>query len=84
VWGDPSLATQFSASVSALPAEIDATDDLVVSVCRVGDRATDGPNAVGRAGAIDSAGVGKVVWLRGGVSAAGCVEAFCDDTVSGE
>lgn len=84
MWGDPSLATQFSASVPALPAEIDATGDLVVSVCRVGDRAADETNAAGRAGTSDSAGVGEIIWLWSGISAARCVEAFCDVTVSGE
>ena len=84
VWGDPRPTARFSASVPALLAEIDAKGDLVVSVCRVGDRAADGRNAAGRAGAIDSAGVGEVVWLRSGVSAAGCIEALCNVTLSGE
>ena len=81
---DPRFAARFCASVPALPAEIDATSDLVVSVCRVRDRATDGPNAAGRAGAGDSARVGEIIWLRSRVSAAGCIEALCDDPVSGE
>ena len=84
VWGDAGPAARFCASVSALPAEIDAKGDLVVSVCGIGDRAVDGTNAVGRAGTIDSAGVGEVVWLRNGVSAAGCIEALCNDTLPGE
>jgi len=84
VWSNPGPAAQFSASVSALPAEIDAKGGLVVSVCRVGDRATDGSNAVGRAGAGDSARVGEIIWLRSRLSAAGYVEALCDDPVSGE
>lgn len=84
MWGDPGPAARFSASVPALPAEIDAKGDLVVSVCGIRDRAADGPNAVGRAGAIDGAGVGEVIWLRSGPSAAGCVEALCDDPLPRE
>ena len=84
MWSDPRPATRFSASVSALPAEIDAKGDLVVSVCGVGDRTADGANAVGRAGANDGAGVGEIVWLRSRPSATGCVEALCNDPVSGE
>ena len=84
VWGDAGPAARFSASVPALPAEIDAKGDLVVSICGIGDRAVEGTNAAGRAGAIDGARVGQVVWLRSGTSAAGCVEALCDVTLSGE
>lgn len=84
VWDDPGPAARFCASVPALPAEIDATGNLVVSLCGIGDRAADGPNAVGRAGAINSAGVGEVIWLRSGTSAAGCIEALCDDPLPRE
>ena len=84
MWGDPGLAARFSASVSALPAEIDAKGDLAVSVHRVGDRAADEAIAVAGAGAGDGAGVGAVVWLRSRVSAAGCVAALCNEALSGE
>ena len=84
MWSDPRPAARFSASVSALPAGIDAEGDLVVSVCGVRDRATDGTIAAGRAGAIDGERVGQVIWLRSRVSTAGCVEALCDVTLSGE
>ena len=84
VWGDAGPAAGFSASVPALPAGIDAEGDLVVSVCGVRDRTADGTIAAGRAGAIDGERVGQVIWLRSRVSAAGCVEALCDVTLSGE
>ncbi len=84
MWGEPGPAARFSASIPALLAEIDAKGDMVVSVCRVGGRAADETIVNGRAGACDGARVGEVVWLRSGTSAAGCVEALCDDTVSGE
>ena len=84
VRSDPRFAARFCASVPALPAEIDAKGDVVVSICRIRDRAADGPNAVGRAGAINSAGVGEVIWLRSGTSAAGCIEALCDDPLPRE
>ena len=84
MWGDARPAARFSASVPALLAQVDAKGGLVVSVCRVGDRAVDGRNAVGRAGTIDRAGVGEVVWLRSGASATGCIEALCNVTLSGE
>lgn len=84
MWGNARPAARISASVPPLPAELDATGDLVVSVCGIRDRAADGTNAVGRAGASDSTGVGEVIWLRSRVSAAGRNEALCNDTVSGE
>ncbi len=84
MWDDPGSAAQFSASVPTLPAEIDAKGGVAVSICRVGGGTVDGTNAAGRAGASDGARVGEVVWLRSRVSAAGCIEALCNDTVSGE
>ncbi len=84
VWGDPGPAARFCASIPTLRAKVDAKGDKVVSVCRVGDKAADETNAIGRAGARDSARVGEVIWLRGGIPAAGCDEALCDGPVSGE
>ena len=84
MWGDPRPAARFSASIPPLPAGIAAKGDLVVSVCGVRDRTADGTIAAGRAGAIDGKRVGQVIWLWSRVSTAGCVEALCDDTLSGE
>jgi len=84
VWGNARPAARFSTSIPPLPAGIDAEGNLVVSVCGVRNRAADGPNAVGRTGAGDGAGVGEIVRLRSGASTAGCIEALCDDTLSRE
>lgn len=84
VWGDAGAAAGISASIPALSAGVDAEGDLVVCVDGVRDRATDGTNATVWAGAIDGERVGEVIWLWGRASAAGCAEALCDDTVSGE